>query len=82
MYEPTAIPSDSPPALRGWLARQLRQIADVLARPEVVSVRFTKLAAAPERFEDGDVLYANGTDWDPGSGAGLYERRGAAWHKL
>lgn len=82
MYEPTAIPSDAPTALRAWLAGQLRQIADVLARPEVVSVRFTQLAAEPERYAEGDTVFANGTDWNPGSGAGLYERRGAAWHKL
>lgn len=82
MYEPTAVPTDAPAGLRAWLAAQLRLVADVLARPEVVSVRFTKLAAEPARYADGDVVFANGTDWNPGSGAGLYERRGGAWNKL
>ncbi len=82
MYEPTAIPADAPAGLRSWLAAQFRRIADVLARPEVVGVRFGALAAEPDRYEDGDLVYANGSDWNPGSGAGLYERRGAAWHKL
>lgn len=82
MYEPTAIPSDAPPSLRAWLAAQLRQVADVLAAPEVVTMRFTPLAAEPARYAEGYLVFANGTDWNPGSGAGLYERRGGAWRKL
>lgn len=82
MYEPTSIPSDAPAGLRQWLAAQLRQIADVLATPEVVSMRFTALAAEPARYVEGSVAFANGTNWNPGSGAGLYERRGGAWRKL
>lgn len=82
MYSPTAIPSDAPLGLRSWLAWQLRQIADALAAPEVNGLRFSKLAAQPDRYADGDLVYADGSNWNPGSGAGLYERRGAAWHKL
>jgi hypothetical protein len=82
MYEPTAIPTDAPPGLRAWFALQLRQIAGVLGAPQVSSVRFARLAAEPARYDDGDTVYADGTNWNPGAGAGLYERRGAAWHKL
>jgi hypothetical protein len=82
MFEPTSIPSDAPAGLRQWLAAQLRRIADTLAQPEVISVRFTALAAQPDRYAEGDLVFANGTDWNPGSGAGLYERRGGAWRKL
>lgn len=82
MYEPTAIPSDAPTGLRQWLATQVRRIADALVAPEVLSIRFAQLAAEPARYEDGDLVWANGTDWNPGSGAGLYERHGGAWNKL
>jgi hypothetical protein len=83
MYEPTAIPSDAPIGLRAWLAAQLRQIANALAAPEVNGLRFTPLAAEPERYQTGDVVFADGTNWNPGgTGAGLYERRGGGWHKL
>lgn len=82
MFEPTAVPSDAPPGLRQWLAAHLRSIANTLSQPEVVSIRFTQLAAQPERYAEGDLVWANGTDWNPGSGAGLYERRGGAWRKL
>ena len=82
MYEPTAIPSDTPSGLRSWLALQFRTLSDVLARPEANGVRFAVLHVEPDRRQDGDVVFADGSDWNPGSGAGLYERRGGAWHKL
>jgi hypothetical protein len=82
MFRPTPVPADASSGLRAWLASSLRQIADSLGEPEVVAIRFSILNAEPARREDGDVAYADGTHWNPGSGAGLYERRGAAWHKL
>lgn len=38
--------------------------------------------AAPPDPVEGMVVWADGTSWNPGSGAGLYEYRGGAWHKL
>ena len=35
-------------------------------------VRFTKFAAQPARPELGSIYYADGTNWNPGSGEGLY----------
>lgn len=43
---------------------------------------FEIVHVAPAKVEDGNLVYADGTSWNPGSGAGLYERRGGAWHKL
>jgi hypothetical protein len=82
MYEPTPVPSDSPRGLRAWLAHQLREVASVLARPTVVGVRFALLAAEPARYENGDVVGADGTNWNPGGGAGIYARISGAWVKL
>ena len=82
MYEPTPVASDSPPGLAQWLTDQLRRVANVLRAPEVNSVRFTILHKPPARFADGDLVYADGTDWNPGAGRGLYERRSSAWQKL
>lgn len=82
MYEPSAIPTDAPRGLRSWLAAQLREIANALAAPNVVALHFDALAAEPERYRDGDVVRADGSNWDPGSGAGLYLRVGGAWVKL
>lgn len=81
MFEPSVVPATFP-ALRTWLAAALREIADTLSAPTVRIVTFAQLAEEPERFDEGDIVFANGTDWNPGSGAGLYERRGGAWRKL
>lgn len=36
----------------------------------------------PEKNREGRVVFADGVDWNPGSGAGLYEYRGGTWVKL
>jgi hypothetical protein len=33
----------------------------------------------PTNPQEGLLAYANGTDWDPGSGAGYYRRSGPVW---
>lgn len=38
--------------------------------------------SAPSTPTNGDIVYANGTGWDPGSGAGGYIREEGAWVKL
>lgn len=80
-YQPTAIPSDTP-GLRAWLAQQLRDIANTLAAPDVLRLRLAVLGAEPEKYANGDVVYADGANWNPGSGAGVYARVSGAWVKL
>ena len=66
--------SDSPP-------QEFRQIADEFNRQNLVR-EFSALHAEPARPRDGMLVYADGTDWDPGAGGGLYFRHGGAWAKL
>lgn len=51
------------------------------AQPEM---RLKVLHAAPKRMFAGMVVYADGTDWNPGSGEGVYVRNAAnaAWRHL
>lgn len=41
-----------------------------------------KLYAAPSPLKDGLIAYADGTTWNPGSGAGIYYYNGSAWTLL
>lgn len=82
VYEPTAIPLAFAPGARGWLALQLRRIADALSTPVVLSVRFVETHVTPARVNDGDMYLADGVDWNPGAGAGLYIRLAGAWVKI
>ena len=36
----------------------------------------------PERPEEGMIVIADGTDWNPGSGAGVYTYLSSTWTKL
>jgi hypothetical protein len=68
--------------MRSWISTQLRRVADVLTAPSVRSIHFDTLHAEPPRFGNGDVVMADGVDWNPGAGGGLYQRFSGAWVKL
>lgn len=80
LYVPTPVPRSLSRALRAWLADELRRIANALNC--VDNLTLDPLAAEPAKLSDGMVVYANGTDWNPGSGAGVYARESGAWVKL
>ena len=40
------------------------------------------LHVAPSKVREGLTVGADGTDWNPGSGQGVYTYYAAAWHKL
>lgn len=42
----------------------------------------TVLYAEPARLFEGLFAFADGTEWDPGSGRGLYQYVSGAWAKL
>lgn len=81
-YQPRTVPASLARGLAAWLSKELRNIANALAAPEVEVMRFPPLAVEPSKRSEGMLAFANGTDWNPGSGAGLYEYRGGAWQKL
>jgi hypothetical protein len=61
---------------------ELERVGTVTSLPTVDAVIFAKLSAQPSKYQDGTVVYADGTNWNPGAGAGLYLRDGGAWNKL
>lgn len=68
-----------PASARDYLARELSRIAQALESVDALSLA-TK-GAEPDKYSDGDIVYADGTAWDPGSGEGMYVREGGAWVK-
>lgn len=81
MYAPTAVPDDAPRGLKAWLADQLRRIAAELVTPQPRVVQLQVLGVEP-RARDGMIAYADGTQWNPGSGVGFYGYQNGAWVKL
>lgn len=77
MYRVGNIPADAP----DWLVRELRAIQE--AGVSVVDgVTFNKLYAQPKKLFEGLTVLADGTAWNPGSGAGVYTYYAGSWKKL
>jgi hypothetical protein len=78
-YFPGAVPDD-PAALPGFLRREHASIQRAANRSEPF-LHLETLHAPPARIFGGMAAIADGTDWNPGSGAGLYLRNEAndAW---
>lgn len=78
-YAPGVAPSE-PDQLRRFVEDELRKIAAAFAL--LAAGHIDKTNAAPTKPREGDIRLADGTQWNPGSGAGVYAYYGAAWHFL
>ena len=67
------------------LARFLTEELQFIARELTQSVQYLlldTLYAPPKKLIEGMIAKADGTTWNPGSGAGVYSYRAAAWRFL
>lgn len=77
-YTPSALPDDTPPALKAWLADQLRQVANELnIRPRLVPT-----GVAPSRPTKGLLAYAVDPWATDLGGEGVYVFNGTTWSAL
>jgi hypothetical protein len=67
-------------ALSEYVEREFRRLGGLLKAFETIDMN--ELNAEPERPRDGQVVWADGTNWNPGSGAGIYARISGSWTKL
>lgn len=75
-YAPGNPPTD-PAQLPGFLLAELQYISNAINA--LVAGHLDKTYVAPLKPRDGDCRYADGTSWDPGSGAGAYIYKVNAW---
>lgn len=80
MYTPTDVPSD-PKAIPEYLSRELLSLAQSF-QAQMPFVLLQTLNVAPTKPREGMVVKADGTHWNPGSGAGFYGYKGGAWALL
>lgn len=64
------------------VTEELERIAQAQAGPDVDYVQLKTWYAAPPKVFEGMVALADGTSWDPGSGAGVYCYYGSTWNQL
>lgn len=75
-YHPEQPPLEcTPEKLGDYIYKQLLRIALSLQTVNDID----KTYSAPDKVQPGMIRYADGTGWDPGSGAGLYYWNGSAW---
>lgn len=70
-----ATPKDTPNLVR-YLFRELGRIAQAI---NFLPANAPTLNVEPERPQEGDFIIADGVNFDPGSGNGLYIRLNSAW---
>ena len=66
--------------LRQLLETELRSIAAEFA--ETTALELRQIHVEPTKPREGMIVSADGTDWNPGAGAGAYEYKGGTWVKL
>ena len=78
-YVPEPTPANAQ-ELPAYIARKLEKIR--IAMDMLALGHLDKTHVAPAKPREGDIRLADGTDWNPGSGAGFYGYYGGAWAKL
>jgi hypothetical protein len=78
-YTPASPPGD-PDHVQEWARSEFEAISRVLNEFDITKFKVTHVA--PGKPVTGNLVFADGTDWNPGSGAGFYEYRGGSWQKL
>lgn len=77
------VPGDPPSnadEMQRFLRDETQKISSVIAL--LAAGHLDKVNAAPAKPREGDIRFADGTNWNPGSGEGAYIYRSAAWHFL
>lgn len=77
-YTPREVPQDLE-SLPAWLKDEIHSLSLEInyLRPQAIYMELTHVA--PTKVRTGELRMADGTDWNPGSGAGLYRWNGSSW---
>ena len=73
----------SPEQLPDYLFNELNKVGDIIFNLDTLRLEQTNVE--PSKARDGDIRYADGTNWNPGSGRGIYvyiDDASPAWEKL
>lgn len=63
-----------------WMEQQLLEISRVFSAPDLVHLN--PLHSEPDAPRDGDTVYADGNDWNPGQGVGPYTYVNGVWRGI
>lgn len=80
MYQPQFQPRDAA-GLPAWVAQETQNIAKAMAAPQEFALLKVnhKSPRVPSDTTVAMLAIADGTNWNPGSGAGLYRYQNGSW---
>ena len=80
-YEPGPLPLEQED-LGLYVVTELKRLGNTILNQ--THLRAERVHAEPEKPRGGDIVYADGSDWNPGSGEGIYffKESTTAWVKL
>lgn len=78
-YAPEPVPSD-PKELPAYIERNNRAIETAINL--LAAGHLDETHVAPVKPRNGDIRLADGTNWNPGSGQGVYAYYNSTWNKL
>lgn len=78
-YTPEEPPRQASEEIRQYLDRELQRLATFINQ-EIIIVQIRSIA--PAKPLNGMLVYADGTNWNPGAGLGFYGYENGAWIKL
>jgi|TARA_R110000824_G_scaffold85026_2_gene211569 hypothetical protein len=78
-YQPGPPPLN-PQDIPIYLTNELNRIGEVIFN--LSNLRLEEAFVVPDKPRNGQLEYADGTDWNPGAGVGIYWFNGSSWTKL
>jgi len=72
VFQPDPFSGRSLDEIISYIEIQFQKLANLFSDLEAESIRFTIMYKEPERPQEGMLVYADGTLWNPGYGKGLY----------
>jgi len=64
----------------GWVLKELQKVKNQFG--ETISLELRLRGSAPQKPREGMIVAADGTNWNPGGGKGVYTWLAGAWVKM
>lgn len=77
-FIPTTTSASNINTLRNWVSGELLRVSNALSKTDI---EIAIINAAPAKPQTGQVIFADGTNFNPGNGRGLYYYDNA-WIKI
>lgn len=77
-YQPSTSSATTVADLRNWIGGELLRVANTFITDSQTTL-LPVLNAAPAKPQTGQIVFADGTNWNPNSGRGLYYYDSGSW---